>query len=44
MQGALIVLTIQGYNFTYLELNSTYLKMNSNYMYLEFISIEMKLN
>ena len=35
MQGALIVLKIQGNNFTYLELNSTYLKLNSTY--LEFI-------
>ena len=29
MQGALIVLKIQGYNFTNLELKSTYLKLNS---------------
>ena len=35
MQGALIVLKIQGNNFTYLELNSTYHKLNSTY--LEFI-------
>ena len=35
MQGALIVLKIQGNNFTYLELNSTYLKLNSTYF--EFI-------
>ena len=35
MQGALIVLRILGYNFTYLELHSTYLKLNSTY--LEFI-------
>ena len=35
MQGALIVLKIQGNDFTYLELNSTYLKLNSTF--LEFI-------
>ena len=34
MQGALIVLRIQGNNFTYLELNSTYLKLNSTYLEL----------
>ena len=32
MQGALIVLRIQGNNFTYLELNLTYLKLNSTYL------------
>ena len=32
MQGALIVLRIQGNNFTYLELNVTYLKLNSTYL------------
>ena len=32
MQGALIVLRIQGKNFTYLELNSTYLKLNLTYL------------
>ena len=41
MQGALIVLRIQGYNFTYLELNSTYLKLNSTY--LKFILTYVKL-
>ena len=35
MKGVLIVVKIQGNNFTYLELNSTYLKLNSTY--LEFI-------
>ena len=37
MQWALIILKIQGNNFTYLELNSTFLKLNSTYMYLEMI-------
>ena len=37
MQGALIVLRIQGNNFIYLELNSIYLKLNSTN--LEFILI-----
>ena len=32
MQGALIVLRIQGKNFTYLELNSTHLKLNLTYL------------
>ena len=32
MQGTLIVLKIQGNNFTYLELNSTYLKFDSTYL------------
>ena len=35
MQGAFIVLRIQGDNFTYLEFNSTYLQLNSTH--LEFI-------
>ena len=35
MQGALIVLKIQGNYFTCLELNSTYLKLNLTYV--EFI-------
>ena len=34
MQGVLIVLRIQGYNFTYLELNSTYLKFILTYVKL----------
>ena len=42
MQGALIVLRIQGNNFIYLELNSTDLKLISNY--IEFILTLMKLN
>ena len=41
-KGILIVLKIQSYNFTYLELNSTYLELNSTY--LEFIFTLMKLN